>query len=181
MKRKEKKKLPLLAKLFIALIVLVAIFLSGAILSEPVPDANEPADSTKAADTGETENETVGTADAAIVDNDAMSVYYVGAEDQSSLGVFYVVLKIENKTEAEIVVNLESADVDGQTIPMITTGIPLVIRPGNSGQTGFIFSMANLSISSMEEAEEATFRVVARNNETYEIVSQSDLVTVKLH
>lgn len=116
-----------------------------------------------------------------IVDNDSMTVTFVKAEDYSSLGVFYVYLKIENKTDADLLINLDSADVDGETIPLITTGVPLVIRPGNSGQTGFIFSMANLSISSMDEAEQATFRINAWNNDSMDIVSQSDLVTVNLH
>ena len=116
-----------------------------------------------------------------IVVDDELTVSFVGAEDASSLGVFYIFLNVENHTNNEIVINLESADVDGEAIPLITTGVPLVIRPGNSGQTGFIFSMVNLSISSMDEAEKATFKLVARDNSSYEIVYGSDLVTVNLH
>ena len=115
-----------------------------------------------------------------LFDNDILSVTFIGAQDASSLGVFYVTLKIENKTNTDIVITLEDADVDGETIPLITTGVPLVIRPGNSGQTGFIFSMVNLSISSMSEAEKATFRVVARDNDTFETVYESDSITVNL-
>ena len=63
----------------------------------------------------------------------------MGAQDQSSLGVFYVYLKIENNLQTNVMVNLEDASVDGETVPLITTGVPLVIAPGNSGQTGFIF------------------------------------------
>lgn len=90
-------------------------------------------------------------------------------------------LKVENKTDTDIVITLEDADVDGETIPLITTGVPLVIRPCNSGQTGFIFSMVNLSISSLSEAEQATFRVIARNSESYTVVYESELVTINLH
>ena len=165
MKRKEKKKLPFLARLLIVMIVLFTIIASSAILSETFSE------------TGTTANNT----DTAIVDNDAMSVYYVGAQDASSLGVFYVTLKIENKTDSVIFVNLENASVDGETIPLITTGAPLVIQPGNSGRTGFIFSMVNLSISSMDEAEKATFQVVIRNNDTFAEISRSEMVTVELH
>lgn len=119
--------------------------------------------------------------DVVLVDNETIKVTYIGAKDEPSLGVFYVTLKIENKTTTDIVINLEDADVDGETIPLIATGIPLVIRPENSGQTGFIFSMANLSITSMNEAAKATFSVVARNNDTYDIIYKSELVTVDLH
>ena len=119
--------------------------------------------------------------DVVLVDNETIKVTYIGAKDEPSLGVFYVTLKIENKTTTDIVINLEDADVGGETIPLITTGVPLVIRPENSGQTGFIFSMANLSITSMNEATKATFSVVARNNDTYDIIFKSELVTVDLH
>ena len=89
-------------------------------------------------------------------------------------------LKIENKTDIEVFVSIEDADVDGETVQMVMTGVPLVVRPGNSGQTGFIFPMSNLSIASMSEAEKATFRIVLRNNETLDIIAESDLVTVDL-
>lgn len=115
-----------------------------------------------------------------LIDNDTLSASFIGAQDASPLGVFYVTLRIENKTDNDIVISLEDADVDGETIPLITTGVPLVIRPGNSGQTGFIFSIVNLSISSMSEAQTATFRIVARNNDTFETVYESDLVTITL-
>lgn len=137
-------------------------------------------DSTQEQTSAPTETEQAQNPAVILFDNDILSATFIGTQDASSIGVFYVTLKIENKTDADIVVTLEDADVDGETIPLITTGVPLVVRPGNSGQTGFIFSMVNLSISSMSEAEEATFRVVARNNDTFETVYKSDLVTVSI-
>ena len=119
--------------------------------------------------------------DVVLVDNETIKATFVGAKDESPLGVFYVTLKIENKTATDIVINLEDADVDGETIPLITTGVPLVVRPGNSGQTAFIFSMVNLSISSMDDATNATFRIVARDNNSFDSICESDLVMVDLH
>lgn len=116
-----------------------------------------------------------------LIDNDTLSATFMGAQDASSLGVFYVTLRIENRTDSDIVITLEDADVDGEAIPLITTGVPLVIRPGTNGQTGFIFSMVNLTISSMSEAEKATFRIVARDNTTFDTVYKSELVTVDLN
>lgn len=115
-----------------------------------------------------------------LIENDTLTVTFMGAQDAASLGVFYVTLKIENKTDTSVTISLEDADVDGETIPLITTGVPLTIAPGNSGQTGFIFSMVNLSISSMSGAEKATFSVVARNSDTFDTVYKSDRVTVNL-
>ena len=115
-----------------------------------------------------------------LIDNDILTATFMGAQDASSLGVFYVTLKVENKTDSAVTITLEEADVDGETIPLITTGVPLTILPGNSGQTGFIFSMVNLSISSMSEAEKATFSIVARNSDTFDTVYKSDRVSVNL-
>ena len=167
---KSKKKLSLPLRILIILIVLVAVFLCAVILS------GESAPSVGNSDTSNSSSDK----ERVLIDDDAVKVSFVGAEDASSLGVFYVTLKIENKTDTAIAINLANADVDGETIPLITTGVPLVIRPGNSGQTGFIFSMANLSISTMDEAEKATFQVVARDNDTYDVVYESELVTVDL-
>lgn len=189
-KKQKKKKLSFPLRLLIVVIVLVTIFLCSAILSDSGDSTISDADSvyngetvTSNVDTSVNSDEaaTSSADNSVLVDDDKMKVSFIGAEDMSSLGVFYVTLKIENKTDIDIAVNLEDADVDGETIPMITTGVPLVIRPGNSGQTGFVFSMVNLSISTMDEAEKATFRVVARDNDSYSVVYESELVTVDLH
>lgn len=171
-----KKKLSLPLKILVVLIILVTVFLCSAILSDSVtPSVNNTDNSQGATNNSDVQAEVV------LVDNDKIKATYIGANDGSSLGVFYVTLKIENKTETNIAINLESADVDGETIPLITTGVPLVIRPENSGQTSFIFSMVNLSISAMNEAKQATFKIVARDNDSYDPIYTSDFVTVNLH
>lgn len=170
-KKKKKKKGMGCLTFFCLIVILATILIVSSIDSsasgQPIEDSA-----------------TVGTAENVsnlLVDNEAFAATFVKAQDEPGLGVFYVFIKIENKTDFEIVVNLDDADVDGESIPLITTGVPLVIRPGNSGQTGFIFSMVNLSIDTMENAENATFRIVARNSETFSVISESDLVTVSLH
>ena len=175
----NKKKLSLPLKVLIVLIVLITIFLCSAILSEY--DSNTSNNTTTTTNSLDTTSRTDNSTENILVDSNELKATYIGAEDASSLGVFYVTLKIENKTEAELAINLESADVDGETIPLITTGVPLVIRPGNSGQTAFIFSMVNLSIETMDEAEQATFKIVARDNDSYDPIYTSDLVTINLH
>lgn len=170
----QKKKLSLPLRILMVLIVVITVVLCAAILS----DSEEPADGSTAQSTGA---EDQATDECVLIDNDTVKATFIGAEDASSLGVFYVTLKIENKTDTEVVINLEDADVDGETIPLITTGVPLTIRPGNSGQTSFIFSMVNLSISAMGDAENATFRIAVRDSETYDVIYKSDLVTVDLY
>ena len=174
-KVKQNKKLSLPLRILMVAIIFATVFLCVAILSE----SEEPIDSS--AIYSSNAEETESTNECVLVDNETIKASFVGAEDASSLGVFYITLKIENKTNYDLAINLEDADVDGETIPLITTGVPLVIRPGNSGQTGFIFSMVDLSISTMDDAKAATFQIVARDNETFNTVYESELVTVNLH
>lgn len=180
-KKREKKKLSFPLRLLIVVIILGTIFGSVAILANSGDSLDAPTTDPNSSVNDTSTNDNESTSDSVIVDNDAITVSFISAKDASTLGVFYVTLKIENKTESVIMVNLENASVDGETIPLITTGVPLVIQPGNSGQTGFIFSMVNLSISSMDEAEQATFQVVVRDNDSLSEISRSEMVTIELH
>ena len=196
-KKKKKKGIGCLTFLCI-IIILAAVLIVSSIGSEPsdqaidaAPNANDTSNAQMSeaktvdnTDAANSDSITIGTEENIsdiIVDNEAFTATFIKAQDEPTLGVFYIFINVENKTDSEIVINLDDADVDGETIPLITTGIPLVIRPGNSGQTGFIFSMVNLSIDTMEDAKDATFRVVARDNETFSVIAESDLVTVALH
>ena len=171
---RQKKKHPFIAGVLCFIVIVFTCIAIAGVLGE----ASDPDDS-QSSHPAESTNPSLSS-ESILIDDSTIKATFIGAQDQSSLGVFYVTLKIENKTDTEVVINLEDADVDGETIPIITTGVPLVIRPGNSGQTGFIFSMVNLSISTMDEAEEATFRIVARNNETFDTIYESELITVTL-
>lgn len=114
-----------------------------------------------------------------IIDNSDITVTYNGCEDAMGVTAFYVYLRVQNKLSEEIIVSVGSADVDGETVQTVMTGSPLRIRPGNSGQTGFIFPTANLSIDSVKDAEKATFKVIIHNSD-WDIISESNLVTVDL-
>lgn len=178
----KKNNLPKGAQIAIVVIIFISVFLCFVILSgdtEPAPDSgNQQTSSAPSTSTSTQPLEQV------LVDNETMKAAYMGAQDGSELGVsgvFYVTIKIENFTDSDILISLEDADVDNETVSMVGTGVPLVIRPGNSGQTSFIFPMSQLSISTMDEAENATFRIVARDNDTLDTVFESELVTIDLH
>lgn len=117
-----------------------------------------------------------------ILDNEKITATYRGTVDMPDIGYFYVNLKIENKMDREIWVTLESGDVDGETVPLITTGIPVYIRSGNSYAATFGFPTMNLSINSVKEAQKATFKIVARDKENItDIIFESDLITIELN
>lgn len=116
-----------------------------------------------------------------ILDNEVITATYRGVTDMPDIGYFYVKVNIENKTDKEIWVTLESADVDGETIPLITTGIPVHIRSGNSYLASYGFPTLNLSINSVKDAKEATFKIVVRDKENImDTIFESNLITVDL-
>lgn len=175
----NKKKMGCLPTFLCVIIIFVTIIAVAAILGgEETTNAPDNSAST-VSESGEA---TAG--DVVIIDNNQMKVTYQKVVDGKDLGVsgaFYLWLKIENKTEKEIVASLTDADVDGESVSMVMTGVPLQIRPGNSGATGFIFTTSQLSIDSVDDAEKVTFKVSFRDVESYNEVVESDLVTVELH
>lgn len=124
----------------------------------------------------ETPNEEV------ILDNDTIKATYNGVTEMQDIGYFYVNLKLENKIDKEIWVVLESGDVDGESIPLIVTGMPVYIRSGNSYAATYGFPMTKLSINSVKDAKQATFKIVVRDKENItETIFESDLITIDLN
>ena len=119
--------------------------------------------------------------DEVILDNEMIKASYRGVVDMPDISYFYVNLNIENKMDKEIWVTLESADVDGETIPLVTSGTLVYIRPGNSYLATYGFPTMNLSIDSVKDAKEATFKIVVRDKENMtETIFESELITVNL-
>lgn len=117
-----------------------------------------------------------------ILDNDTIKATYIGVTDMPDIGYFYVNLKIENKLDQEIWVVLESGDVDGESVPLIITGTPVYIRSGNSYAATFGFPMMKLSINSVKDAKQATFKIVVRDKEDItKTIFESDLITIDLN
>jgi hypothetical protein len=158
-------------KSVLALFVVAVLLFSGC---GPIP-------TTDPSNTGNPSKPGYPAAEVVVLENDYIKASYKGVTDMPSLGVFYLNLKIENKADKEIWVTLESADVDSETIPLITTGVPVYIRPGNSGVGAFIFSMVNLSIDSVKDAEKASFKIVVWDKESLDTMFTSEIVTVELN
>ena len=83
-------------------------------------------------------------------------------------GVFYVSLNVQNKTNKTIWVYLDRASVNKETVSMVMTGTPLYIAPGNSGRTGFIFPMGQLSINKLSDVRNVTFDLAIADEATLE-------------
>lgn len=95
-------------------------------------------------------------------------------------GVFYVSLNVQNKTGKTIWVYLDKASVNKESVSMVSTGVPLYIAPGNSGRTGFIFPMAQLSIDSASDVRNITFDLVAADEATLDEIDRVKGISIDL-
>lgn len=95
-------------------------------------------------------------------------------------GVFYVSLNVQNKTDKTIWVYLDKASVNKESVSMVSTGVPLYIAPGNSGRTGFIFPMAQLSIDSASDVRNITFDLVAADEATLNEIDRVKKISIDL-
>ena len=94
--------------------------------------------------------------------------------------VFYVSLNVQNKTDKTIWVYLDKASVNKESVSMVSTGVPLYIAPGNSGRTGFIFPMAQLSIESASDVRNITFDLVAADEATLDEIDRVKGISIDL-
>ena len=95
-------------------------------------------------------------------------------------GVFYVSLNVQNKTDKTIWVYLDKASVNKESVSMVSTGVPLYIAPGNSGRTGFIFPMAQLSINSASDVRNITFDLVTADEATLNEIDRVKGISIDL-
>lgn len=94
--------------------------------------------------------------------------------------VFYVSLNVQNKTDKTIWVYLDKASVNKESVSMVSTGVPLYIAPGNSGRTGFIFPMAQLSINSASDVRNITFDLIAADEATLNEIDRVKGISIDL-
>lgn len=95
-------------------------------------------------------------------------------------GVFYVSLNVQNKTDKTILVYLDKASVNKESVSMVSTGVPLYIAPGNSGRTGFIFPMAQLSVDSASDVRNITFDLVTADEATLDEIDRVKGISIDL-
>lgn len=152
----KKKEIPMPVRIAIALIALsavAAIWCVAGVFSGGTKEVEA-----KAAETPQTTN---------LIDNDLVSVDYEGMYEAPGVqDMFYVGLNVQNKRSKDIWVYLDKASVNGETVSMVITGIPLYIEPGNSGRTGFGFPMGQLSVHSLSGVQKVKFDLVVADKAT---------------
>ena len=158
----KKKEISMPVRIAIALISLSATVAIWSVLGVFGGEVQQP-ETTQAQEQKQAQTSNVET----IIDNDLVSVDYEGMYEAPGVeGVFYVSLNVQNKTDKTIWVYLDKASVNNETVSMVMTGTPLYIAPGNSGRTGFIFPMGQLSVHSLSGVEKVKFDLVVADKAT---------------
>lgn len=113
-----------------------------------------------------------------LLDDDFVKVSFVEAFEEPSIeGVFYFRLCVENKTDRAVTIYLEDPSVN-KVSTIALSGIPMTIQPDNKSLNPFFFSYNNLDISSIKELEVISFRVNVKDDETFDDIETTDLLTV---
>ncbi len=72
---------------------------------------------------------------------------------------FFVALEITNRTGKKIVITLDDASVNDESMPMVLTGMPVHILPGRTGRGSFAFLYHQSNIKSLSMVHEVKFRI----------------------
>lgn len=133
---------------------------------------------------GDTENpsttEGASTQEQVLVDNEVVKVTFIEIfEEPSIANTCYVRLKVENKSDKTVMVSLKDSYVN-DTAQMMGTGVPIVLEPGKSSQQPFFFGYGNLGITDKSEISKMDFKVLLMDNDTYDIVLETDSLTVNI-
>lgn len=152
----------------VAAVCMVALQFVGG--STEIPQTQEQTQEQKQAQTSNVET---------IIDNDLVSVDYEGMYEAPGVqDTFYVGLNVQNKRSKDIWVYLDKASVNNETVSMVMTGMPLYIEPGNSGRTGFIFPMGQLSVHSLSGVEKVKFDLVVADKATLTEIWRAENVEI---
>lgn len=113
-----------------------------------------------------------------LVDDENITVTFLGFDELQD-SCFYVNLKIVNKTDKSVIVTLDDASVNDETMQLVMTGAPVTVLPAKNGEGSFAFMYQQLSIKMLSEVEEVKFRINVFDESNMDIVENTEIVEVK--
>ena len=170
MKKKQKKPMPIWARLAIIIILIITAFLCFVILSEDTT-SNEATAQDK--ENTHTQEESIN-----IVDSNTVSAEFLGFSDHPELDMFLVSMRVTNKIDQPIVVFMEDASVNDEMMQMVMTGVPLRIQPNKRGSNGFIFNYNQISIDDLDDVKSVSFKLRIANDDTLADIWTSPEITL---
>lgn len=180
--RPPKKKMPLVLRVIVALLTIVVTFFVTILVVAILSDGPAEVEGTSHPTTSNTQTagttEPTALTEQVLLDSDTVKVTYREVfEIDSYTGAFFLRLLVENKTNKDILVLLDSASVNDEMLTVLTS-VPNTIAVGKKSNAPYIFSYVNLSISDLSEVEDISFEVVVYDNDAYEKIETSDMITI---
>lgn len=174
----EKKKLPLFLRFMVCLLaIIIGVCIAVIILMIGNGSTNTNGNQQEPTDTATI---TTQVADQLLFDNDFAKVSFNKVFEADGVeGVFYLQLDMENKTDKEVWLYLDSVSVNNEMTTAMS-GVPTIITAGKKSANPFIISFSNLSISELSEVKEISFKIVVEDNETSETIAESEEITISL-
>ena len=91
----------------------------------------------------------------------------------------YLKLTVKNKTDSKIMVALEDASLNDETMQMVLSGAPFIILPSQTGTNSFAFPYMQVSLSGYDEVNKASFRIVVYDESTLDVIEKTAPITVE--
>ena len=114
-----------------------------------------------------------------IYEDDRYKISFIKFEDPN-LGVttFNLYLKVENKTDREIIAMLTDGYANDTAIQFMT-GLPVKIEPGKNAVGAFVFGYNNLGFDTIEDVEKIEFNFTAYNSENYDTIFETEKLSIE--
>ena len=113
-----------------------------------------------------------------ICDNDNIKATFMKMYDpQAGITMYSVMLKIENKGNHQITVNLTDAYANGTAVTF-STSLPVTIAAGKNAVGSFLFGYQNLGIEKIEDITNLEFKICLYDD-NYSIISKTDTITLE--
>ena len=113
-----------------------------------------------------------------LVDDEAVKAEFVEFTENDDLGLFYVTIRVQNKTDRKVTIYLVEASVNDEMVPLVMSGAPLTILPGKIGANADVFSFAQLSFSKFEDVKTVAFKIDVKDNESFEDIDITEEIVI---
>lgn len=85
-------------------------------------------------------------------------------------GVLYLKLQITNLSKQAVTITIANMAVNGEAVLLVSTAVPVTIRPGMSANGPFIIPTTALSAAHASEVQNLIFDIVARDPDNFDVI-----------
>lgn len=106
-----------------------------------------------------------------VEDSQTISAEYVNLYEIEGIdGIIYLDLRVKNTSNRQIMITLINMAVNEESVPLVLTASPVVIRPGMSASGPFLIPTTTLSIDHATEVKKLIFDIEARDPDSLDLI-----------